>query len=161
MALLFPLATTTWWIPPWPFPANLLTPDPDQAPNFIVKIQSASCQWGCKLYTKDNIFRSRVIANTGWLQYFIAKDDLKPSGLRWSKGSLTTIHRPLSTDQKFIFLPVPLYPSNPTHLAALGILMQSNKGGSRLMRDFGRIQLNVFNQLLHTQLMGFLVTKAI
>ena len=37
-------STITWWIFPWPFPENLLTPDTGQAPNVLVKIQSASCQ---------------------------------------------------------------------------------------------------------------------
>ena len=107
------------------------------------------------------MFRSRAITNTGWLQLCFSKYYLNPAGLRWSKVSLTTIHRPLSIDHLFSFLSVSLYPSNPIHLAAFGLLMQSNEVGFRLLGYFERLQLNVFNQLLRPQLMELLGPKSI
>ena len=96
------------------------------------------------------------IDDTGWVQYFIAQEYLKTVNLRRSKSSTTTIHWTLLINQQFVFLTVPFYTSNTIHLAALGILWQSNDGGDRLPRDFRRLQLNMFNQLLSPQLTGLL-----
>ena len=49
-----------------------------------------------------------------------------------------------------------LYHTNTIHLATLGVLRKYNEGGARLTRDFGRIEFNMFNQLLSTQLMGLI-----
>ena len=47
------------------------------------------------------------------------------------------------------------------HLAALGILKQSNKVGAWLPQDSERLQVNVFKQLWSPQLMGLLGLKYI
>ena len=51
--------------------------------------------------------------------------------------------------------------TNPIHLADLGILRQSNKGGGRLPRDSELLEFNVFNRLLSLKLMGLIGPKAI
>ena len=53
------------------------------------------------------------------------------------------------------------YQTNLIHLATLSLPRQSNEGGARLSRYSGRIDLNVFNQLISPQLMGLIVPKDI
>ena len=54
-----------------------------------------------------------------------------------------------------------LYQTDPIHLATLGLLRKSNEDGAWLMRDFGRLEFNLFNQLLSPQLVGLIGPKDI
>ena len=138
-----------------------LTPHTGQAPNGAFKIYSSSCQWGCQFYTNDEMSRDRTITDTDWIHWWIDVVYLRQVGLRWYKSYLTTIHLTLSNYQYFGLIYVSLYQKKLIHLATLGLLRQSNEGGARLPQDFGRLQLNVFNQPLSPQLMGLLGPKYI
>ena len=80
---------------------------------------------------------------------------LEPSGLRCIKAyhnnPLTLINQPV-----FQFYSCVIIPLKPIQLTALGLLRQSNKGGTWLPLDFGHLGFNVFNQLLSSPLMGLL-----
>ena len=112
------LEMRTWWIFPLTYPANLLTPDTGQSPNYLVKNLSASCQWGRQHYSKDDTFRSRAIAHTSWAKQCIAKYYLKPTILIWSKAFLTKIHWSLSIKKLFSFFYVLIsLKTNPHNLS--------------------------------------------
>ena len=76
---------------------------------------------------------------------------------------LTTFNTPLKYDRGFKDFVSSFfsYHANLIHLAALGLLIQSNEGGARLPRDSESLLFNVFNQLLSPQLMGLTGTKDI
>ena len=56
---------------------------------------------------------------------------------------------------------VSLYHTDLIDPANLSLLRQSKEGSAWLLRDFGNLELNVFNQLLCLELMGFLGPKDI
>ena len=122
----------------------------------------ALLEWGQQLYTKNaaswglvfvqrrNVYRTRENLVT-WV----------PVDFYRYRAYLTTIHWPLKCGWSFNTITSNRFTLYPNLLSTLGILRQSKEGGTRFPRDSERLQINVINQLLIPQIMGFLGPKAI
>ena len=86
---------------------------------------------------------------------------MEPVNLRMSKVSLTAIHEPYQLPSRSIFFLCTYIPQIQSTEPPLASLDNTNKCGAQLLRDLEHLELNVFNQLLSLQLMGFLGPKAI